>query len=573
MNDVNPFLSFIESYWEILLLLIFAVYWQSILILKRYGILERFNITNHGPLLMIRTTKGQKFLDRVARVKGFWRLFGDAGIPLMLFVMFLMFALIIFSDITIVISLYEQTMPPPSEIHELRNIFLIPGINQFIPIVWGTIGLFITLVVHEFSHAIMSKAEDIRVKSMGLILLLIPIGGFAEPDEKQLFGTQNKNNEHENEVTSGQKTANRRQRIRILTAGVMANFVTAFVAFVLFFIVIGSIAPVSNVVITDVVLGSPADDAGLTEMTVITHINDKKIENGSVFHTHIASLPVGEVFRLGIKKDGKTSEVLLKPDVEKNGTISGVKFNEIVSGMPAEKAGLVGGTLITGIDDVQIYDSQDFFDFMANTSSGQEIIIHTLDANEEINYSITLASNPADGNKGFIGISGFSTVVISRSNGVSVGEYPAKELLHFLQMIPHMLNSLTGWVFVLLILLALPFPILSIGSFAGFNTSIYMFYEPIGWAAPLGVGVFWLANSLFWIGLINYYVGLFNCLPMLPLDGGHVFRDTLHSILARLFGNEERMGVIAGKVATGFAILMLASLVFMIIAPKLAQGL
>jgi len=39
-----------------------------------------------------------------------------------------------------------------------------------------------------------------------------------------------------------------------------------------------------------------------------------------------------------------------------------------------------------------------------------------------------------------------------------------------------------------------------------------------------------------------------------------------------LFGNEERMGVIAGKVATGFAILMLASLVFMIIAPKLAHG-
>jgi len=120
--------------------------------------------------------------------------------------------------------------------------------------------------------------------------------------------------------------------------------------------------------------------------------------------------------------------------------------------------------------------------------------------------------------------------------------------------------------------LILPFPNPFIGSFAGFNTSIYMFYEPIGWAVPLGVGVFWLANSLLWIGWMNFYVGLFNCLPMLPLDGGHVFRDTLHSILARLFGNEERMGVIAGKVATGFAILMLASLVFMIIAPKLAHG-
>lgn len=567
MSEVNTFLSFIESYWKILL--IFAVYWQSILILKHYGILKRFNIENHGPLLMIRTTKGQKFLDRVASVKVFWRLFGDVGIPLMLLGMFLMFALIIFSDIIMVTSLYEQTMPAPSEINELRNIFLIPGINKFIPFVWGIIGLIVTLVVHEFSHAIMSKAEDIRVKSMGLILVLIPIGGFAEPDEEQLFGIRDKDKGREKGAISAQKTASRRQRIRILTAGVMANFVTAFVAFVLFFIVIGSIAPVSNVVITDVVLGSPADDIGLTEMTVITHINDKKIENGSVFHTHIASLPIGEVFRLGIKKDGKTSEVLLKPDIEKNGIISGVKFNEIVSGMPGEKAGLVEDTIITRIDDVPIYDTQDFFDFMANTTSGQEIIIHTIVANEEINYSITLASNPAGGEKGFIGISGFSTLVISRSIGISVGEYPAKELLHFLQMIPHIMKGVAGWV----ILLVLPFPNPFIGSFAGFNTSIYMFYEPIGWAVPLGVGVFWLANSLLWIGWMNFYVGLFNCLPMLPLDGGHVFRDTLHSILARLFGNEERMGLIAGKVATGFAILMLASLLFMIIAPKLAQGL
>jgi len=567
LSEVNPFLSFIESYWKILL--IFAVYWQSILILKQYGILKRFNIDNHGPLLMIRTTKGQKFLDRVASVKGFWRVFGDAGIPLMLLGMFLMFALIIFSDIMMVTSLYEQTMPAPSEIHELRNIFLIPGINQFIPVVWGIIGLIVTLVVHEFSHAIMSKAEDIRVKSMGLILVLIPIGGFAEPDEEQLFGIRDKDKGLENGATSDQKTATRRQRIRILTAGVMANFVTAFVAFVLFFIVIGSIAPVSNVVITDVVPGSPADDIGLTGMTVITHINDKKIENGSVFHTHIASLPVGEVFRMGIKKDGKTSEVLLKPDIEKSGIISGVKFNEIVPGMPGEKAGLVEDTIITRIDDVPIYDTQDFSDFMANTTSGQEIIIYTIVDNEQINYSITLASHPADGEKGFIGISGFSTLVISRSIGVSVGEYPARELLHFLQMIPHMMTGVVGWV----ILLVLPFPNPFIGSFAGFNTSIYMFYEPIGWAVPLGVGVFWLANSLLWIGWMNFYVGLFNCLPMLPLDGGHVFRDTLHSILARLFGKEERMGVIAGKVATGFALLMLASLLFMIIAPKLAHGL
>ncbi|KAF5426790.1 Membrane-associated protease RseP, regulator of RpoE activity, partial [Candidatus Methanomarinus sp.] len=95
--------------------------------------------------------------------------------------------------------------------------------------------------------------------------------------------------------------------------------------------------------------------------------------------------------------------------------------------------------------------------------------------------------------------------------------------------------------------------------------------EPIGLAAYFGKGVFWVANSLLWIMWMNFYVGLFNCLPMLPLDGGHVLRDSVHSILERLFGDGKRMGEIAGKVATGFAIVMLASLVLMVIAPSLSQ--
>ena len=222
MSEPNFIITFIESYWKILLII--AIYWQTVLILKQYGILERYNITNHGPLLMIRTTKGQLFLDRVASIKGFWRVFADVGIPLMLLGMFLMFALIIFSDIALLFSLQQETMPPPSELHELRNIFLLPGINEFIPLVWGLIGLVVTLIVHEFSHAILCKVEDIKVKSMGIIMVLIPIGGFAEPDEEQLFGktgdeTDNETDDELNEKQPDIQPASRRQRVRIYGAG------------------------------------------------------------------------------------------------------------------------------------------------------------------------------------------------------------------------------------------------------------------------------------------------------------------------------------------------------------------
>lgn len=571
MSQPNIIITFIESYWKILLVI--AVYWQTIIILKQYGILEKYNIDNHGPLLMIRTTKGQLFLDRIARIKGFWRVFADIGIPLMLLGMFLMFALIIFSDVAMLFSLQQQTMPPPSELHELRNIFLLPGINEFIPLVWGLIGLVVTLIVHEFSHAILCKVEDIKVKSMGIIMVLIPIGGFAEPDEEQLFGktgdeTDNETDDELNEKQPDIQPASRRQRVRILSAGVMANFVTALVAFILFFIVIGSIAAVTNVMITDVVPDSPADKMGLTDFTLITHVNGNKIDNASAFYAYVDSLPSGEPLRLSTKNDGQLQEVVLTPEPGINGIISGARFENIVPGMPAENAGLVGGMLITSIDNTSINNTQGFFDYMANTTKGQKITLGIFNKNVKVNYTINLTGDPSGGDKGFIGISEFSTVVISRSTGLSVGEYPARELLHFLQMIPNMMGSVAGWV----IILVLPFPNPFIGSFQGFSGTLSMFYEPIGMAAPFGVGVFWLANSLLWIGWLNFYVGLFNCLPMLPLDGGHVFKDTVHSILARLFGNEEKMGDLAGKIATAFAILMLASLVFMITAPYLVHG-
>lgn len=512
---------------------------------------------------MIRTTRGQKFLDMIARPRTLWKVFADIGIPLMLIGMFLMFLLIIFSDILYFSSLQRQTMPPPTELHELRNIFLIPGINEFIPVVWGIIGLIVTLVVHEFSHAILCKVEDIRVKSMGLILVLVPIGGFAEPDEEQLFG-KSANGGETNKV---QQPANRRKRVRILAAGVMANFVTALVAFVLFFIVIGNIAPVSDVMITDVVAGSPAADAGLTKSTIITHVNGIKIENASSFYANVDAVPVNETITLRIKNDGNSGDVTLTPYPDISGTVSAVKFEKIIPGMPSEAAGLVDGMIIFSINGTPMLNTHVFSEYMLNTTAGQEITLQTLFGDEQINYSITLAKDPGGTDKGFIGITGFSTVVIASSIGISVGEYPAKDLLHFLQMIPALMTVPAGWF----VLLSLPFPNPFIGSFQGFGNSLYVFYEPIGWAAPLGVGVFWLANTLLWVGWLNFYVGLFNCLPMLPLDGGHVFRDTVHSVLEKLFGNEERMGVIAGKIATGFAFLILASLVFLIFAPYIAQ--
>ena len=171
---------------------IILLYWFLISVLDRKGILEKYNISTFGPLpiLMIRTTRGLNFW-MYSPLKLYWRSFANLGILLMFAGMIAMFLVIALSDLALYTSFLNGNVPEPGKYNAPRNILLIPGVNEFIPFTWGVIALIVTLVVHEFSHAILCRVEGIRVKSMGILYALVPVGGFAEPDDEQLFGPKN----------------------------------------------------------------------------------------------------------------------------------------------------------------------------------------------------------------------------------------------------------------------------------------------------------------------------------------------------------------------------------------------
>ncbi|MDO9098367.1 MAG: peptidase, partial [Candidatus Methanoperedens sp.] len=62
-----------------LFIFVFLLYWLFVIYLDRRGVLSKYNITAYGPILMLRTTKGQVFLDKLAVHKRFWRTFADIG--------------------------------------------------------------------------------------------------------------------------------------------------------------------------------------------------------------------------------------------------------------------------------------------------------------------------------------------------------------------------------------------------------------------------------------------------------------------------------------------------------------
>ena len=561
-----------------LLLPLFLFYWLIVMILNRRGTLAKHNITAWGPILMIRTTKGQEFLDRLAVHKRFWRTFANIGLPAMLIGMLMMFLLIVFIDYSLINSFQTQTVPQPTKFNEPRNIFLIPGLNEFIPLIWGAIALIVTLMVHEFSHAILCKVEGIKVKSMGILLALVPVGGFAEPDEEQLLGKKEERTDIEETEESGteeppKRLATRAERVRVLTAGVMANFVTAVIAFVLFFLLLGSISTVGEVMITTVVPGSPADLAGVNQSMILTGINDNKINNASDFLFLANTIAYGSNVKLNLVENGVQKDIHLAA-TGKNVTHAGVNVSQVTEGSAAEAAGIKAGMIIVRIDDTQIKELKDFITFMNSTKEGQKIDVYllsssSLNASTEVFKAIELRKNPSpmNANKGFLGVS-YSPEAVIYSLGIGIGEFPAKTYLHMLKSIPSLMTGITGWVIIF------GLPIYGFGGegFPGFSGILMNFYEPTGWVAVFGVVVFWVLNALLWIGWMNLYAGLFNCLPAVPLDGGHVFRDVMASFLTKVFGDGEKVERISNAIVMVFALLILLSFVFVMIAPYAAHG-
>ncbi|KAF5436375.1 Membrane-associated protease RseP, regulator of RpoE activity [Candidatus Methanophagaceae archaeon] len=553
-----------DTYYLTLVLYIFLIYWFIVSVLDRKGILERYNITAYGPLLMIRTLRGQGFLDSMAKGeqrKRFWRIYANIGTVLVLIVMVFMF-------IRMIDGAYGTFVlqPEPTALHKPRNWLLIPGFNEYIPMcAW--IGFIVALVVHELSHAILSIVEGIKVKSMGLLVALVPIGAFAEPDSEQLFGEkegekkkrEDYKSEHEPDKESGvsekKKVATSRERTRILSAGVTSNFCMALIAFVLFFGILFSIQPVSDTVlyVYDVAEGSPAEKYGIAPETFITKIDGSNAMGIDGMNKALEGKE--EISLTVLNKKGKESVIAVKVDSEREGVL----IVHVERDTPAAKAGLMDGMSVIRMDNKSITGHKDFHEFMNHTLPGQEIEVQT--GGET--FIVELAKSPYYANRGYLGV-----FVANDLLGMAVAKFPDLTLL---RSIPSLFTTLSPrhWLSGWGIILAMPVLPLSSYGFSKFNPLLSHLYEPIGAMSFLGDSIFFIADVLFWVGWVNLVVGMFNCLPMVPLDGGHIFREMLNSILRVGIKGERKKERISKVITYTISILILLSIVILLAGPYL----
>ncbi len=521
--------------WLLIATVFIGIYSLLMLPLQNSEAWRRKGITTWGPIplaIFFRTTKGLKLLDRLSRPKGFWRVLASAGVPLVILSMVYFLAILL-----LMTYLMIQEPPEPSSYNAPRNILLIPGLNEYIPFVWGWIALFVTMVVHEFAHGILSRVEGVRVKSMGIITFLVaPIAAFVEPDDVELFGSKEK-----------PPVVGKGARIRILSAGVISNFLVAFVAMALFFgPVLSSISPLDRVVAVDVENGSAGDIAGFQKSMVLLEAGGKDVRSLDDLYGTLSEGPS----EFEVINDDRHEVLSLEGKAAK-----GIMVASIFDDSPAARAGMPAGTVITAIDGTQIGGLAGFRSYMNTTEPGQEITVTT----ERGTYDLKLSSKE-DGSS-FIGIGISGDVVYI--GGVTFQQAPSSQFLAVLKAIPR--SGIEGFTY----LLSLPFagiPGFTEKGFPGFSGWITSVFEPTGWAEPLGHRFFWIANLLLWIGWINLYAGLFNCLPAVPLDGGHIFRDLVQSGFERVV-NVQKAERLTRTVVALLAWLVLTSLLITVVAP------
>ena len=251
----------------------FILIWVIAIVFKDY-------LTDHGvevnfPLLMWKTQRLRGFIDRLAnRAPRFWKWYMNIGIVISTGFMILMAIALVYSLKTLLDTPTVSLIVPGVE---------VPGSPIFIPLLSGLIALATVLIVHEFSHGILSRVEKINIKSIGLLLFAIIPGAFVEPDEEEL-----------NELS-------RPARMRIYVAGSMANLTLAAIAMIIMMVISSFIVPMvfedDGVVINRLTSDGNAINH-MSEGMVIRSINNLTVNDMASFQKATNTLKPNETVNI-----------------------------------------------------------------------------------------------------------------------------------------------------------------------------------------------------------------------------------------------------------------------------------
>ncbi len=507
-----------------LLALVLIVAWiLGLYALYRYGKIKG-PLSLYGPALMLKTKRGLGTIKKLAKSK-FWIYYGNFGVGLSLIIMVAVFLLVLWQAFLV-------TTIPPSEAPSPLKALGIPGINPVIPLWYGILGLIVAIVIHEFSHGFLVAAQKLKLKSIGVLLFVIPIGAFVEPDEEQLMKTS------------------KRRRMRVFAAGPTSNIILAAVIIVVIALLVGGITPKYNAFYVASNFEDNPNFNALPVGTVILKINGTSINNIQDFINVNAPTP-----------GKKVSVEIYNGKIENISVYSGVVVISALKGYPAYDSGIRPGWIFYSINGSVVKNEQEFFKILNKTRSGMPVHISMFKPPDRwMNVTVVLAdkytyfekyapqlNRPWYRGKGFLGINaGYLGIGLGDSKYLKnlIGD-PYADVRN-----PYDFFRATMAYIALPFMGLMPFP----------QNLQHLFNTPF-------TGFWILVNSLYWIFWLNLMLGMTNLLPAVPLDGGYVFRDFITYLCEKLkLKNPKKMG---DAITTFFSFMVLILIIWQFVGPRI----
>ncbi len=460
----NPILDFFLNPWFILSLL----FWLIVLVFayllrKKKGAAYLF-----FPLLaMFKTKRLNKFLRRISKkAPKAWKIFWTIGI-------FISFAFTIYAFYFFFTNFVNLIIDPRPE---QALVPLIPGVTIDLPLFFYLIlPLLFIVTTHEFAHGIAAGAEDVDVKSTGIlgagVFFIIGLGAFVEVDERELNSNKFQRN----------------TRLRIAAAGTFVNGITAGIAFILILTFPLIIAPWYR---------------------QVTQVNSVLTEAQGGFNE--GNLSTGDVI-LAIKKQGALDEDYISLD-----NYEGRTFTNILNNKTSLKCSI--GDNLT----FKIYSPSSDVILEKNIILGPRYYIGILYTNiSDTEIQITKIFSESEGGNNFntsltvdLIINKINGVPISRNNGTTLGKaltlFDLKNLTLSTDTENYTLNvNITG-------------------VFVGIGPNYYFMHKNDVAKFFTSTWPVILFREILWLFVIAFSITLFNMLPLPVFDGDRLVKELIN---------------------------------------------
>jgi regulator of sigma E protease len=423
-------------------------------------------------------------------------------------------------------------------------------------------GIFIIIIsililVHEWGHFITAKKLGITVEKFSLgfgpklfskvyhgteyLICLIPLGGYvkmAGDEREQCTGA--KGEFHSQPI--GHKAL-------VVLNGPVVNYLLAYVCLALVFLI--GYQDISGKV-NDLMKGYPAQEAGIQVGDEILAVEGKRVYGWTELNRTISDVEAKEV-ELTILRNGKRLQKTVRPKkvVEKNvfgqpqemSTIGIRPYAAEVGSLdpdgPAKEAGLEEGDRIIRINEQEVQGWTQMQ--KAIEASGGELINITFmrdGKTKDVSLRpkiITRESQGEDKQVPIIGITPHQEIATYNFGPIQSLVRGAQKLME--------ITTLTYKAFYFMI----------VGSMSpkeSVTGPIGIFYF-VKSAAETG-----LSQVLFVLGLISASLAIFNLLPVIPLDGGHLFLFLIEKLRGKALPPKVEDAIIR----TGFSLIMLLAL-------------